>query len=219
VCVLSTIIGISYGLSYEQLQNLAITSILHDMGKSFIDKNILNKVEPLTEDESNTIKKHSTLGYIFIRDKCTFTSSVCIGTLMHHERYDGSGYPYGRKGNDIPLFAQIIAVADVYDAMISERPYRPPISPHEAYEYVIGNSGKHFNPKIVEIFSKRITPFPEGFNVLLSNGVEGIVYKNHEDLLTRPIIKIDAAQDKEAYFIDLKNDPRALEITIKKIIV
>lgn len=221
VCVLSCIIGAYLGMSREQLYNLALAATLHDLGKIFIPKEILNKSTPLTPEEFDVIKKHSFLGYDYIRNKFSFHIAVHVSILQHHERHDGTGYPLGKAGSDISLFARIIMIADVYDAITSKRPYHDPILSSEAYEYILGNSGRHFNPEIVDAFTKKIAPFPLGVSVRLSNGLEGIVFNNYADCLTRPLIKLTPLPGQPAgdeRFLDLYKDPDALMITISEVV-
>jgi HD-GYP domain-containing protein (c-di-GMP phosphodiesterase class II) len=219
VCFLSEVIGMVLGLDHAQLFNLGMASILHDVGKFFIDKNILNKPGRLSADEFEIIKKHSGIGCEYLRQHFYYSSSISNGVLQHHERFDGTGYPNGRKGFDIHIYARIIAIADVYDAITSLRPYHEPVLPSEAYEYILGNSGLHFDPDIADVFIRKIAPFPEGVEVLLSNGLRGIVYKNHPHFMTRPTIKllpISGHELKEEYCC-LKDDPDMLSVTITQV--
>lgn len=219
VCVLSCIIGLACEMSRAQLKKLATSALLHDIGKVFIDKAILNKPGKLSQDEWETIKTHPELGSECAGKKYRFPTAICRSILMHHERYDGTGYPSGTGGEDIPIFARIIAISDVYDAITSRRPYHEAVSPAEAYEYIMGNSGRHFSPHIVDIFTRKVAPFPEGLSVKLSNGMKGIVFKNYEDCLTRPVIKLyPEPGHPEDRFLDLKNDPCALDITVLELL-
>jgi HD-GYP domain-containing protein (c-di-GMP phosphodiesterase class II) len=219
VCVLSSILGATMGLDRAQLFSLAMASILHDIGKFFIDKDLLNKPGRLTTDEFVVVKDHPELGCDYLRKNCSYASSIHAGILQHHERYNGAGYPNGHKGEDIHLFARIIAVADVYDAITSLRPYHEPMLPSEAYEYILGNAGQHFDPEVASIFIRKIAPFPEGADVLLSNGLRGIVYKNYPDFMTRPRIKLlpIEGQSPSMEFLELKDDPSLLNVTISKV--
>jgi len=219
VCVLCCVIGYAYGIPRKQLLSLAMASILHDIGKMFVDKKILDKPGKLSPEEFTIIKKHSRLGYECL-EKCGISGSVTDAILMHHERFDGTGYPLGKKGDEVPIFAQIISIADVFDAITSKRSYHEAIVPSEAYEYILGNAGRHFAPKIVDVFTQKIAPFPLGVSVQLSNGLEGVVYKNHEGNLTRPVVKLfPLPGQKGDQFLDLKNDKHALGLTIKKILI
>ena len=218
VCVLACVVGKVCEMSRKQLYNLASAAILHDIGKLLIDKKLLNKPGKFTPEEFEIMKKHSMLGYECIRQKCQLPHTVAISILQHHEKFNGNGYPFGRREDEITRYAQIISIADVYDAITSKRPYNEPLLPSEAYEYILGNSDQAFKGEIVNIFTKKIAPFPLGLHVQLSNGLEGIVYKNYEDCMTRPLIKLKPlpGQSGENY-IDLKNDTSAYNITIQKV--
>jgi len=219
VCVLSEIIGVAVGLDRAQLFNLGMSAVLHDVGKFFIDKAILNKPGRLSFEEFELIKKHSEIGCEYLRKHFYYTSSISTGVLSHHERFDGTGYPHGRRGFDIHVFARIIAVADVYDAITSLRPYHEPVLPSEAYEYILGNSGMHFDPDVADAFIRKIAPFPEGVEVLLSNGLRGVVFKNNPHFMTRPLIKlmpINGYVPKDE-FANLKDDPDMFSVTITKV--
>ena len=125
--------------------------------------------------------------------------------MDHHEKCDGSGYPAGRREKNISSYAKIIAIADVYDALTSDRPYRKALLPSEAIEMVMGASGTHFDPYLVQLFLKKIAPYPIGMLVNLSNDTCGIVIKNHEDCCLRPVIRVlqENKRDVAPYEIDL----------------
>jgi HD-GYP domain-containing protein (c-di-GMP phosphodiesterase class II) len=110
--------------------------------------------------------------------------------LDHHERYDGAGYPNGKTGNHISVFGRIISIADVYDALISNRPYRKGLLPSEAMEYIMGGSGTLFDPVFVTVFSRKVAAYPTGMCVKLSDGRKALVLKNFENYSMRPNLKI-----------------------------
>jgi diguanylate cyclase (GGDEF)-like protein len=138
---------------YDEIEDMKLLAKTHDIGKITIDDNILKKPGPLTEAEYEIIKKHAEAGYKIIRN-ITDSDSVCNGVLSHHERWDGKGYPQGLKGEEIPIFARIIAVADAFDAMTHDRVYRKRMTEEEALNEIIKNSGTQFDPKIVDAFTK-----------------------------------------------------------------
>jgi HD-GYP domain-containing protein (c-di-GMP phosphodiesterase class II) len=218
VCILACVIGIGYDMDRSQLRDLALSAIFHDIGKMFIDKKLLDKPGELTDEEFEVMKTHASIGIDKLNLNNILSYVVTSSILQHHEKFNGDGYPFGRKAMEIPLNAQLVSIADVYDALTTHRPYRSPLLPSEAYEYILGNSGQAFNPELVKVFMKKIAPFPLGVQVLLSNGQSGIVYKNYEDNLLRPLIKIipDTEQPGD-FFVDLKNDVDSYNVTIEKV--
>ena len=153
VALLSTLIGkwMKYGKNMQD--SLMLAGLLHDIGKMKIDKNILNKPDKLTEDEFEEIKKHPVYSYELLQDNKDIPLDVKVGILMHHERMDGSGYPYGVYNENINEIAKVLAIADAYDAMISERPYQKKRSPFEVIQLMqTGIFGK-LDPKILLTFS------------------------------------------------------------------
>ncbi|NMD70971.1 HD-GYP domain-containing protein [Bacillus sp. DNRA2] len=140
-------------LSKEKMDAIAIGCLLHDIGKIGIAEEILNKPEKLTAEEYSIIKNHPIIGYDMLKHVSNFrTSGVLDIILYHHERYDGKGYPYGLKGEEIPLLARITAVADAYDAMSSKRVYRGEFDLNYILSEIWENKGTQFDPQIVDIF-------------------------------------------------------------------
>lgn len=218
VAVLSLVVGISLGYARSELYKLGLGALLHDIGKVFISKSILSKNGPLDDEEFDEIKKHPRLGFEYLCEHCDFPTKAYLGALHHHERYDGSGYPMQLKGNDISEIGRIIAIADVYDALTSDRPYRKALLPSDAMEYVMGGSGTMFDPDFVKRFTRKVAAYPLGTVVKLNNGVKGIVMQNYEDCCTRPLLRVigNTGEDKNSY-IDLKDDASAMNLTIVEI--
>jgi HD-GYP domain-containing protein (c-di-GMP phosphodiesterase class II) len=175
VAILAVAIGLGIGLNRETLNALGISAVLHDIGKRFVPKDILEKKGSLTAEEFDVIKEHSQIGYSYIRENLNLSSVSNVAILQHHERYDGSGYPFGKKEQNITPFARILSVVDVYDALTSKRPYHEPRLPHLALEYIEQESGKLFDPHVTKVFLKKIAPYPVGTDVELSNGYRGLV--------------------------------------------
>lgn len=143
----------AYGLPYEKIQNLKNAAILHDIGKIGINDNILNKATKLTQSEYEEIMRHPSIGAEII-SKVDFLKKISGVIKHHHERYDGKGYPDGLAGEDIPIEACILAIADSYDAMTSDRPYRKALSKEEAIQEIKKNAGTQFHPLIAEKLSE-----------------------------------------------------------------
>jgi HD-GYP domain-containing protein (c-di-GMP phosphodiesterase class II) len=135
-------------LSSDIIASLQISSLFHDIGKYFVPDHILKKPDKLTDEEFHIIKKHSADSGLMLKDK--FGEKVAEIVSQHHERLDGSGYPRGMKDGEIHLEAKIIAVADTYDAMTSDRAYRKGMSPAYAMEELRRFAGRHYDPGIVE---------------------------------------------------------------------
>ena len=210
VCVLSVLIGRELKMPKRTLEDLGKAALFHDIGKMFVSKSVLNKPATLTEEEFDEIKRHSRLGHDCLKDALKQPVKIYDTVLYHHERYDGTGYPTGAAGGDIPFFAKIIAVADVYDAITSKRVYKDSMIATEAYEYIMSNSGSHFDPVIVNAFVRKIPPFPVGSDVTLSDGRKALVVENRPSFMMRPLVKL--VDDSE--LIDLSQDETVRNITI-----
>lgn len=149
----SLALGRAMDLDEEQLEKLEYAAILHDIGKIGIRDSILNKQEKLTDEEFDIMKTHTTIGYKIL-DNAKSLKGLSSGARFHHERFDGTGYTEKIKGKEIPLEARIIAVADTFDAMTTDRPYRKGLPGKVASQEIIKNSGTQFDPEVVEGFIK-----------------------------------------------------------------
>jgi HD-GYP domain-containing protein (c-di-GMP phosphodiesterase class II) len=140
------------------IEQMILSAQLHDVGKISIDDNILRKPGKLDADEFNKMKKHTIFGGEIIKEiqektvESDFLNYAHIFAVYHHEKWNGSGYPYGLSAEDIPLPARIMAIIDVYDALVSERPYKKPFTHEEAVKIIKDESGSHFDPALVELF-------------------------------------------------------------------
>jgi putative nucleotidyltransferase with HDIG domain len=215
VAILAVSVGIKMNLTAEDLTYLGTAGILHDIGKNKIPAWLLDKTGQLSEEEYGMLRKHPEYGYDMLTSSQELTSVTRAGVLQHHERYDGSGYPRGLKGKEITLYARILAVADTYDAMTSDRAYREAYAPSEAVEYLMGNGDQLYDNLVIDAFVKCVTIYPLGSCVELNNGVRAVVVKNYADCVLRPLIRV--IESKE--MIDLKNDTRFLNLCITKIVI
>jgi putative nucleotidyltransferase with HDIG domain len=148
-------IGRAIGLTELEVSKLKAIGVLHDIGKIVIEENVLNKKEKLSEQEWKQIKRHPDVGYRIIRSYFDM-EELAEAILSHHERWDGKGYPRGLKGQAIPVTARIITLADSYDAMINERPYRKALTKQAALEEIQKNLGQQFDPEIARIFIDKV---------------------------------------------------------------
>lgn len=140
------------GLRKEELLKLAYAGILHDVGKIMIPTNIILKTARLSELEYAQVKMHPIMGANLIRKTDFFSEDAISGVLFHHENYDGSGYPYGKKEDEISMYGQILRITDSYDALIDNRPYRNGLTELEALEIIESGIGKEYSPDLCEQF-------------------------------------------------------------------
>lgn len=189
-CVISLFFGVQMSFTRTMLEDLGAGSILHDIGKMKIPKNILNKTGRLTEEEFEIMKQHSLLGYNLVKDLKYVSDRAKKIVLQHHERVDGSGYPYGLESKKISRFAKLVALSDVYDAIVSDRVYRKGISGSEAYEFILGGAGSLFDWELVNLFKNNFSIYPLGVCVRLSNGIEGFVVRENKGFPDRPVIRV-----------------------------
>lgn len=190
VCVLSLITGISMNYDYDKLKELALGAMLHDIGKVTTPQQVLQKPGPLTNEEYGVIKEHTKAGYEILKKSRMLSTYASYIALTHHERYDGTGYPFELKGSEIHEFTKIVTIADVYDAMTSDRVYRKRCHINEAVEYLVGMGNHQFDYDIVRKFIEHITIYPPGTCVLLSTGEKGIVVDVNKRYPNRPIVRL-----------------------------
>lgn len=197
VGVLSIKIGQAMHLNDSTLRNLGIAGMLHDIGKCRIPLEIINKPGRLNEFECEKIKKHPSYGYQIVKDIRLEDQDIALAVLQHHECQDGKGYPLGIKGNRINLYARIIAVADVFDALTSDRAYRSRMPLLQAAD-IIKNSYGQLDPQIAGHLFHHIMDITAGEKVILSTGEEATIILQNEADPDRPLIKIGDI------FLDLK---------------
>lgn len=150
------------GFNEEEIRYICYGSLLHDIGKMGIPDEILNKSGSLNDDEWEIIKQHPTYAYQLLKDIQYLQRAISI-PHCHHENWDGSGYPQGLKGEEIPISARIFSIIDNWDALTSDRPYRKAWSQSKTIEYLEKQSGLKFDPEIVSVFIDDVLPFSENF--------------------------------------------------------
>ncbi len=173
----------------KEWMQVALAGTLLDIGKTKIDRRILQKPGKLTDDEFEEIKKHTVYGYQIIKASHGLSEGVALAALQHHEREDGSGYPLGLPGSKLHLYSKIVAVADVYHAMCSDRIYQKALSPYEVVEQLVQDSFGKLDPTIVRTFVDGITQFAVGTIVELSDGTIGKIVFTDRNHPTRPMVE------------------------------
>jgi HD-GYP domain-containing protein (c-di-GMP phosphodiesterase class II) len=185
---------------------------MHDIGKTAIPVEVLNKPTKLDTHELWLVRQHALEGYRYLTKYAIGDEQARRAVLFHHERYDGTGYPNGLKGEEIPLVSRIISVADVYDALTSMRPYRLPIAPGEAIEYIMANAGTAFDYGMVTALLQRLELYPVGSLVELSNGEIAKVLCSANSL--RPVVQLI----RNGEVGDLFRDYAYLNVTVKRVL-
>lgn len=205
VTVLALILGLELKYDKKRLLDLAIGAMLHDIGKIFMPKEILLKNDRLTDKEYGIVKQHPVDGYEYVKDSYDLSILSRNIILQHHEKVDGTGYPFGIKGDKTHDYVKIVSIADVYDALTSDRPYRRAMPPGEAMEYLMGSADRHFDFNMVKAFVKKIIPYPVGTLVKLSNGYVALVEETRQEAPLRPRVKIVnvGGRSMDGAFIDL----------------
>ncbi len=189
VAVIVRLLGIWCHLLPADLDVLTLSGLLHDIGKTRISGDILCKPDYLTDEEYETMKTHTTLGYEMIKD-ADLDPRIKDAVLLHHERYDGKGYPQGLAKDAIPEFAAMVAIADVYDALTSDRCYRTALCPFEVIAMFEKNGLSEYHPKYILPFLKNIAQTYLHHKVALNDGSSGEIMMI-TDRITRPLIRLD----------------------------
>lgn len=213
-CIMATFLGLALGYNEERLKSLSIAAVLHDIGKTKIKLEIINKKSQLTKYEFEEIKNHTLYGRDILNNMGIFNDEIINGVAQHHERIDGKGYPFKLKGDQICEFGRIISVCDVFTAVSANRSYRPRFDPKEAYELVISGAGTMFDSNIVQEFRNTFFVYPLGFYVKLSNGLSGYVVKQNKFFPDRPVVRIVKGNSNKYYEVNLVDNPNIVILDI-----
>ncbi|MCX8029031.1 MAG: HD-GYP domain-containing protein [Brevinematales bacterium] len=211
--ILSTYIASRLGLSMEKTIAVGLGALLIDIGKIKIPVSILNKKDPLTPFEFDTIKKHPTIGYQLIKESPYLDEISKRIVLLHHEQVDGKGYPLGVDGSKIDIYAKIVSICDSFDAMTTERPYRSPLPIRVAIEEILKGTGTKYDYEIAIKFAiemskmyKIQTPLSEGSTVELTSGELAIIKKLHSDYDMLPEVLILIGSNRSPLRVPLSVD-------------
>ena len=211
VGAISALLARLYGFKDEEINRIGYAGFLHDIGKAFIPQSILQKNSALTEEEYKVVQGHPHLSYDILLKNDIKDEYILSAALMHHERLSGEGYPFGKQNEQIPIAAQIVAIADVYDAISVDKVYKESLSPFHAYHELRQLAfQKELNAEIVVKFLEYISKLMEGKKVLLNSGLIGKVILAYSTEPNRPLIEVDSE------FIDLRKNR---ELYIKKVLI
>jgi HD-GYP domain-containing protein (c-di-GMP phosphodiesterase class II) len=189
VCALMVALARQLGFNRRQMCQAGLSGLLHDIGKTLIPAELLNKPGKLTADEYRLVKTHAQRGHALLSQSvnpCPMSLEVC---LHHHERMDGSGYPQGLMGNDISLFAKMAAICDTYDSITSEKPHKGRLDPSTALRVMASRDGQ-FDPLVFQVFVKTVGIYPVGTVVKLQSQRLAVVIGHDADNLLRPHVKV-----------------------------
>jgi HD-GYP domain-containing protein (c-di-GMP phosphodiesterase class II) len=210
VGMLSIILGRAEGLTPQELELVGLCGMLHDMGKSKIPLEILNKEGAFSEAEFEVMKTHTTFGYEILSQKNDLSDEIANVAHSHHERLNGRGYPRALKAKDISYFSRIVSIADAYDAITSKRVYSPSKTSLEALRILISAKGSHFDPQLVDRFVDAIGIYPAGSVAELSNGEIALLLpspleQRHEPLVL--VVRDSAKRSCPEKRLDLSRQP------------
>jgi len=197
VTILSMFFSKFLGASDFVIKEVGMGAILHDIGKVKIPTSILYKPGELTEEELKIIKKHPIIGYFAIKDEPTVSTYAKKIVLFHHERFDGNGYPLGLKFDRIGRYPQIVSLADVFDALTSERPYKPGMSIPQTLNFIMKKSGIYFEPLLAQKFIMEMSklyglpsPYAIGSFVLLNTGEKAVITQKDSEYTLKPTVLV-----------------------------
>lgn len=191
VSLLAMVLGKWLKLSKDDIHCLTVAGVLHDIGKTKISDEILNKPGKLTDEEFEEMKRHSEYGYNIAVGMKGINKKILTAILTHHEKEDGSGYPLGLTGDKISLLSKILTVADIFDAMTAKRPYRGKDTPFRVFELMQHGSFGILDPTVLKTFLENITSYYIGARVRLNTGEVGeVVFMNKRDF-SRPVVMVD----------------------------
>lgn len=189
VCTLSVLIAIKLGYNKKRIKDIAIGALLHDIGKILIPKEILNKQEP-NERDIDEIRKHVIYGYEAVKNEISLNPVTKSIILTHHEKVDGSGYPFGWKREKIHDVSKLVAICNEFDNLSNNIYNKKQLKTYEIVEYLLSKSNIYFDTDILNVFIKNIALYPNGVGVVTNKKQKGIVLKQNKSLPSRPIIRL-----------------------------
>lgn len=210
VATMSMIVARNMGMSQNDVYNIGISGLLHDIGKSKVPLEILNKPARLEPEEFEIMKQHSLFGYQILNEKKDVTDMISFAVLQHHEKMNGKGYPMGVTSEKILPYAKILSVVDVYDALVTERPYKKGLSQRTAIEMIMSMT-EELDINSMKSFLASVILYPVDSTVQLSNGEMAKVVKNNKGSVLRPVVV--GMESGNVY--DLANDLKCASLLIE----
>jgi len=217
VALISALLAWEMKLNDEMVKHVFIGAIYHDIGMALLPAAVTFKTEALTTEEKMMIINHPVMGHGYIKERNYLSAYVKTIVMTHHECIDGTGYPGRMKGDDIHKTAQIVGLADIYDAMTSDRPYKMAVSPKESIEYIMGVAGRKYDTALVNAFLRLVSPYPRGTLVKLSNGQVAVVDQLNDNFPLRPKIRV-IHKDNQTYTYDAIDLEYRQDLTIEDIV-
>ena len=224
VCMLSIVLGRHIGLTGQELKNVGLCGMMHDMGKMLIPDNILNKPGELNDAEMAIMKTHTTLGAELLKSSDNMFYGAIETALTHHERIRGQGYPSGLKDADVSYYSNIVSIVDTYDALTSDKAYKKGMTHLEATQVIYQQAGDQFDRLLAAKFIESLGVFPPGCYVQLSDNQIALVLESNEDSKLRP--RVMPIMDKymkpikekvinlEKVFVDAKGRPLRIQTVV-----
>lgn len=209
VATMAMIVAKQEGMDQNDIYHIGVAGLLHDVGKSKIPNEVLNKPGRLTDDEFAIMKQHSVYGYRILKEKEGIPNEVLMGVLQHHEKINGNGYPMGVSNQQICSYARILSIVDIYDALVTERPYKKGFSQSDAVEMIMSMTHE-LDIDAMKCFLNSVILYPVGSIVSLSNGEKARVVQNTPNYPLRP--KVVSIKSGKVY--DLSGDVKCASIII-----
>lgn len=221
-CILAVMTGIALGYDAKQLEELGLAAILHDIGKIKFSRHLaLQFPDYLTKKEKEEYRRHPFYSLEILRGNPTLSVNVINACFQHHERWNGSGYPMGLKGDAISTYAQIISIADAYDRLIAGMPHRLPTPIYYAVAILNKAAGEYFNPALIEVFTQNVAIYPLGKTVRLNNRQTGLILGVGLKGKTTPVVRITSSQDtsqmNQLVELDLEKNPELFIVDFEEI--
>lgn len=199
-------LGKQQGLPQPELEKLALGTLLKDIGQSAIDAKLITKPGMLSKSEYTLVQSHVEEGLAVLEATSRLSETSVAVVLEHHERFNGCGYPYRMAGDEISVAGRMAAIVDTYDAMTSDRPYRPAISPSLALRQLYDQGGTQFDPALVAAFIRTVGIYPVGTLVMLESGHLAVVEEVNHDILLSPVVRVIYHASRRQYVTPARVD-------------